>query len=286
MTRFKGLALFALVLALIGLGVVGVVSSQSLTNPPIIVSASATPPASTCTNSAVGNLYLYYQTGSLTLYHCAQASPGSLSYAWSSDSIAATTASATLTSTTITSPTITSPTISSPTITLPSIGQSTTTSPYTAFTTLNPPFNLVAPAAVTDTIAEYWSQIFIPTSTTLTGACLLNGATVTTDKHIVILANAAGTIIANSILTSVADSGASGYQCQAFTATVAVTGPQTYFVGTQPNGTTDNFYTYTAAGAPTGYLTAKTTAGTFGTLVNLTPPTSFTTAIGPLMMVY
>ena len=164
--------------------------------------------------------------------------------------------------------------------------QSTVSSPYTAFTTLNPPFNLAAPATVTDTIAEYWAQIFIPTNATLTGACLLNGATVTSDKHILFLANAAGTIIAHTSLTSVADSGASVYQCQAFTATAAVIGPGTYFVGTQPNGTTDTFYTYTTAGAPTLYGTGLTTAGSFGTLVNITPTTTFTTAEGPLMMVY
>jgi hypothetical protein len=159
--------------------------------------------------------------------------------------------------------------------------------PYTAFTTLNPPFNLVAPAAVTDTVAQYSSQIYIPYNTTLTGACLLNGATVTTDKHLVYLANAAGTIIATSALAGVADTGnASSYQCQAFIAPVAVFGPQTYWVGTQPNGTTDNFYTYTAKGAPTNYGTLLTTSAVFGTVVNIVPTTTFTTAVGPLMMVY
>jgi hypothetical protein len=176
--------------------------------------------------------------------------------------------------------------LTSAVLTTPSIGQSTTTSPFTSFATLSNPGNLIAPTAVTDTVAEYSSQIFIPTTTTLTGACLLNGATVTSDRHIVYLANSAGTIIANSVLTGVADSGASQYQCQAFTSPVAVTGPGTYFVGTQPNGTTDTFYAYATGGAPTNYLTVKTTASSFGTLVALTPPTTFTTAVGPLMMVY
>jgi hypothetical protein len=164
--------------------------------------------------------------------------------------------------------------------------QSTVTSPFTAFTTYVAPGNLIAPTTVTDTVGEYWSQIFIPTNATLTGACLLNGSTVTTDKHIVFLANAAGTIIAHSNLTSVADSGASQYQCQAFTATIAVTGPQAYFVGTQPNGTTDTFSAYATGGAPTNYGTGLTTAATFGTLVNITPTVTFTTAEGPLMSVY
>ena len=166
------------------------------------------------------------------------------------------------------------------------IVQSTVSSPYTAFTTYVAPGNLIAPTAVTDTIAEYSVDIFVPTNATLTGACLLNGATVTTDKHLVFLANAAGTIIAHSALTGASDSGASQYQCQAFTATIAVTGPQTYFVGTQTNGTTDTFLAYATGGAPTNYGTGLTTAGSFGTLVNITPTVSFTTAEGPLMSVY
>lgn len=252
MTKFKAFSLSILCALLLCVAVY----AQSLTNPPIIVLQTVTPPASSCTNSAVGNVYIYNSGTFIQIYHCAQASPGSLSYAWTLDWSSNT------------------------------VSQSTTTSPFTAFSTPASPGNLIAPTAVTDTVAEYWSQIFIPTKTTLTGACLLNGATVTTDKHIVILANAAGTIIAHSALAGVADSGASQYQCQAFTATVAVTGPQTYFVGTQPNGTTDTFLAYATGGAPTGYLTATTTAGTFGTLVNLTPPTTFTTAVGPLMYVY
>jgi len=167
-----------------------------------------------------------------------------------------------------------------------SIAQTSTTTPYTAFTTLSNPNSLIAATSVTDTVAEYWSQIFIPVNTTLTGACLLNGATVTTDKHIVILFNSAGTVIANSALAGVADSGASRYQCQAFVTPVAVVGPQTYFVGTQPNGTTDNFLAYATGGAPTNYGTGLTTCAVFGTLCNITPTNIFTTAQGPLMMVY
>jgi len=278
-----------------------VVLAQPPTIPPYIQVGTITPPATSCTSTAIGNVYLYVQATALTLYHCAQASVGTGTYLWTSDApIARTDVANTFTGVqTMTAPTINgllsgasatfSSTVAATGAITPTGGviQSTVTTPYTAFTTLAIPNNIVAPAAITDTVAEYWSQIFIPTNVTLTGACLLNGATVTTDKHIVILFNAAGAVIANSALAGAADTGnASAYQCQAFTAPIAVTGPATYFVGTQPNGTTDTFFTYTAKGAPTNYGTGLTTCAVFGTLCSITPTSTFTTAQGPLMMVY
>lgn len=159
--------------------------------------------------------------------------------------------------------------------------------PFTAFTTLANPGNLVAPTSVTHVDGTQWfSQIYISNAVTLTGACWLNGATVTTDNTVAFLADAAGNIIANSALTGAADTGnASKYQCAAFTATVNVVGPATYFVGVQTKGATDNFQAYATGGAPTNYGTGSQT-GTFGTLTAITPTVTFTTAKGPLMMVY
>lgn len=159
--------------------------------------------------------------------------------------------------------------------------------PFTAFTTLSNPGNLIAPSSVTHVDGTQWfTQIYVPNAATLTGACWLNGATVTTDKTIAFLADASGAIIANSAVAGAADSGhASQYQCAAFTATVAVVGPATYFVGVQTKGTTDNFQAYATGGAPTNYGTGSQT-GTFGTLTAITPTVTFTTALGPLMMVY
>jgi hypothetical protein len=166
-------------------------------------------------------------------------------------------------------------------------GQVTTAQPYTAFTTLSNPDALVAAGSVSDIAGQEWfSQIYIPSNTTLTGACWLNGATVTTDKRLAFLADAGGNIIANSAVAGVTTASASHYQCAAFTSTVAVYGPGTYYVGVQTAGTTDNFLGYIAGGAPTNYGTGIVASGVFGTLTAITPTVTFTTAEGPLMMVY
>jgi len=168
------------------------------------------------------------------------------------------------------------------------VPQNVSSRPYTFFTTLTIPNNLVAPASIQDVNGKEWfSEIYIPSNVTLTGACWLNGATVGTDKRLAFLADASGAIIANSATAGATTATASGYQCVAFTSTVNVVGPAAYYAGIMTGtGTTDNFYTYTAAGAPTGYGTGVVTGGTFGTITAITPPSSFTTAVGPLMSVY
>lgn len=171
------------------------------------------------------------------------------------------------------------------TVTNPSIPQTTTTNPYTAFTTLSPP-NAIATNATTQTAGGiFWSQLYIPSSTTLTGACVLNGGTVGTDKYIFGLYNTTGTLVANTLLTGTNTANASKYQCIAFTGTIAVTGPQTYYIAVQGNSTHDNFQTYAANSAPTNYGTG-TQAGAFGTLASITPSVTFNANQGPLMLVY
>jgi len=165
-------------------------------------------------------------------------------------------------------------------------GQTTTATPFTAFSTLSTPGNLIAPTSVTSVAGTEWfSQMYIDTNATLTGACWLNGATVSSGNTIAFLADASGAIIANTALAGTADAGASQYQCAAFVATTAVYGPGTYFVGIQKSGTTDNFLAYATGGAPTNYGTGSLT-GTFGTLTALTPTVTFTTAKGPMIIVY
>ena len=159
--------------------------------------------------------------------------------------------------------------------------------PYAAFTTLSPA-NPIATNSTTHVAGTIWfSQIFIPRTVVLTGACQLNGATVTTDNSIVALYDSGGSLMANSVLTGVADASyASIYQCQAFTAKVIVPGPATYFAALQTQNTTDNFQSYAAGSAPTNYGTQSQT-GTFGTLAAMTTPTTtFTANKGPLMQVY
>jgi hypothetical protein len=157
---------------------------------------------------------------------------------------------------------------------------------FSSFTTLSPP-NPIATSSVTDVAGKIWySQLVIPYESLLTGACVLNGATVGTDKWMFILYDGAGAVVANTATAGVTTATASKYQCINFTATVRVKGPASYFIAVQGNGTTDNFQAYATAGAPTNYATGSQ-AGTFGTAAKITGlATTFTAANGPLMMVY
>jgi hypothetical protein len=160
--------------------------------------------------------------------------------------------------------------------------------PFTSFTTLSNPGNLVAATSVSDVNGKEWfSGIYIPANATLTGACWLNGATVGTDKRMAFLADLSGAIIATSATAGVTTASASTYQCVAFTSTISVYGPGRYYVGIMTGtGATDNFLAYATGGAPTNYPTGVVTGGTFGTVTAITPNSTFTTAVGPLMMVY
>lgn len=157
--------------------------------------------------------------------------------------------------------------------------------PYTTFTTIAVP-NGIATTSVTDVAGKIWaSQLFIPANATLTGACVLNGATVGTDKWVFALYDSSGALVANTAVAGVTTATASKYQCIAFTATVQVAGPMSYYIAVQGNGTTDNFQSYATASVPTNYGTTAQT-GVFGTLAAITPSITFTAAQGPIMMVY
>lgn len=168
-----------------------------------------------------------------------------------------------------------------------SISQTSATA-FNSFMTYPMVLALATYTSVTDISGQQWfSSIFIPTSTTLTGACQLNGSSVATDSVIVGLWSSTGTLLANSNLAGQLVATASIFQCQAFTAPVAVTGPARYFVGIQGNGThATEFTTYVTGSAPTGYAVGITAPGVFGTLTAITPTTSFTTGQGPVMTVY
>jgi hypothetical protein len=157
---------------------------------------------------------------------------------------------------------------------------------YTQFTTFPPAFATTL-NTTTGVAGSVWvSALAAPFNAKLTGACILNGATVGTDKWIVSLYDGAGTLLANSALAGTTTATASAYQCIAFTATVNITGPSIYYIALQGNGTTDTFKTYAAAQAPTLYGTKQITGGIFGTLPAITPPTTFTANVGPVMTTY
>ncbi len=115
----------------------------------------------------------------------------------------------------------------------------------------------------------YYSALWIPANYTITGAAVLNGATVGTDKWILALYNSAGTKVANSALAGVTTSGADTFQQIAFTATYSALGPGLYYLSVSSNGTTDTFRRGVVNGQRAGSAT-----GVFGTLAAITPPTA------------
>lgn len=158
--------------------------------------------------------------------------------------------------------------------------------PYQPLYVASTPASPVTAASVSDANGTiFYSALEVDFNMLASGACLLNGATVTTDKHIYALYNAQGALLANTALAGTADSGASKYQCVAFTTPVALIGPAQYFLAAQANGTTDNFMTYASGAAPSSYPTGDQT-GTFGTLPAITVTSTFTASEGPLMTLY
>ena len=131
----------------------------------------------------------------------------------------------------------------------------------------------------------FYADIFIPlASVTLTGIGVLNGVTVGTDKGIVSLYDSSGALLANSATAGATTSGANTFQQYAFTATYTTIKPGRFFVGYQPNGTTDTIRTI--ATATWIDVVASSATGTFGTLPSITPPTTFTADKGPVAYVY
>lgn len=159
------------------------------------------------------------------------------------------------------------------------------TAPGTNFHGWLPPAVASSTSATPSATVVYVSQIFIPFNTTITGLYNTNAATCGTNKWIGALFNASGGVVANSSTSGITCSGSSGYQALAFTAPVAVTGPAMYWVGLYVNGTTDRYYAVPALGQGWG-LAGSVSTQTFGTVATITPPTTFTADVGPVMFTY
>lgn len=133
----------------------------------------------------------------------------------------------------------------------------------------------------------YFSDVFIPYVCTLTGAAVLNGTTVGTNKGFVMLFNNAGTLVANSAVTGggATTSGASTFQERAFVTPYVVDKPGRYWIGFQMNGTTDTQRTIVAAtwvDTSTGSVAGANAVAT----ASITPTDTFTANVGILSYVY
>ena len=130
----------------------------------------------------------------------------------------------------------------------------------------------------------YMTEIFVPYKQTWTGAGILNGTTVGTDKAIVALYGTNGALLANSAVAGTTTAGASVFQNIAFTAPITLV-PGRYFIAVQLNGTTDTLRHLLAANG--SVACTSSTAGAFGTVPStMTAPTTFTTAVGVITQLY
>lgn len=149
-------------------------------------------------------------------------------------------------------------------------------------------------AAVGATTELYVCELFVPATCTVTGIALFNGSNVT-DKCKTALYDKAGTLIRATADTQ--QTGADAYQLFPFATgpagaaatTVDLPGPQTYYVAVCYNGTTSTLQTFGTGNWGAGKLTGLVYATNFaaaGTALTITPPTTFTTLLGPLASLY
>lgn len=132
----------------------------------------------------------------------------------------------------------------------------------------------------------YCTEVFVPTNRIVTGIKLLNGTTVGADNHYVVLYGPqGGAAMGNSALAGTITANGSTYQARALTTPVFAVGPSTYYACAQGNGTTDTLR-MAITGVQDQILTKGQTGATFGTVPSLTAPTSFTTAVGPYVVLY
>lgn len=133
---------------------------------------------------------------------------------------------------------------------------------------------------------RYSCEIFVPYNMIMTGIGYLIGTAGGTDKAIVELHDADGTLLANSDLAGVTVGTLATFQEIPFTAPVEVIGPQKYFLSVTMNGTTGRLRTIPTALGASQTLNTKSAVGVFGTVGALVVPTTFTAGVGPIAYTY
>ena len=130
----------------------------------------------------------------------------------------------------------------------------------------------------------YVAEVFIPCNMTVTGVAHMVGAT-TDGFSKVMLFNSAGTRVAISATTDVSGVSGDTYFRIAFSAPYAAVGPATYYVGVMCDTGTNTINTHTFGNFRAGKITSLTYATEAG-YATITPPTTFTTALGPIASLY
>jgi hypothetical protein len=117
----------------------------------------------------------------------------------------------------------------------------------------------------------------------ITGVEILVGSTGGTDLWIVELHDSTGALVANSALAGTTAGTANIWQKIPFV-TPYLAQPGLYFITLIMNGTTAKFRAFNSPGLL--HLTQSASGGTFGTNASITPPTTYTVAVGPVAVLY
>lgn len=129
----------------------------------------------------------------------------------------------------------------------------------------------------------YYGEVFVPGNATYTGIGYLIGSVGGTDKAIVTLYNAVGTVVANSEKATGTTVGTTAtFQEIAFVTAYAAVGPALYFISVSVNGNTCRLRTVAAGSV----ISTGSATGVFGTLAAITPPTTFTADKAPIAYLY
>jgi hypothetical protein len=142
--------------------------------------------------------------------------------------------------------------------------------------------NGTAPSAATEI---YCTEIDLPQSMNITGLGVLNGTTVGTDNHWMILYDSSGKVLANSAAAGALAASGSAYQKFDFTAKYYAVGPARYFGCMGSNGTTATIR-HAITSTNDNILGGAVTTQVFGTAAAITVPSTFTTAKAPYLLVY
>lgn len=126
----------------------------------------------------------------------------------------------------------------------------------------------------------YIAEVFIPSNVTVTGVAVFNGS-VASGNMKVGLADSTGAVVATSASTAM--SGTDAYQKINFTSTYAAKGPATYYVLQFVDNSTARINTHVLG----TFGASKQTGQTYSTgFTTITPPTTFTTGLGPIASLF
>lgn len=127
----------------------------------------------------------------------------------------------------------------------------------------------------------FLTPMYIGNIVKVTGLAFLVGGTQGSDNALVAIWDANGTLLATSALAGAAWGSTNTYQKVALTAAITIPGPAWYWTGVQGNGTTSKIQT-----VPHAFFNSNVLAGTFGTVGNITPPTTNNANTAPYMATY